>query len=206
MNFFNRQTMPNIFERQRPFERVPGAATTRQRAYNIIKEPRHQGTILHLWELPSFDDPRSWTVFFASKLEATQPDASSPPHLQATHWDSQYDYDRFKPASTNNWHIHPRLITREVVLDWARFATLLNEAKMLSFPVFGLPDQIGLPWVGVDGNSYGLLIQDVGLGICWASIRLIWWEDGSPAWQPMAEWYHRIVGFFTESLDNAESA
>ncbi len=167
---------------------------TRNRGTNAIHDHKPRSMHLHLWETCHFTDPVAWTVFYQG------PDQ---PYVRETRWDKQFDYDRFlTEIIVRSWDTTPQIVTRETALDVDQFQAKLEQGRTIVVPVIAISGHFEL--IVLDGITYGLEMP-FRLG----KLELSWWSDGSaidgpPKLQPLIQWFHGMVSFLTQCLDQAE--
>jgi hypothetical protein len=151
--------------------------------------------VLTLWEEPSFDDPKMWTVLV--DMDANRKDD----RLEFDIFGRNTPFFKAKVIQLNNarWHI-PRpmnYLDRGINLTDEERAKLLTFVTTLEAPIsendFGrlrvdsffsfMPcDLEGL--MGLDGVRYGLQISAIYTSL----LHLEWWSSGPKEWREITTW------------------
>lgn len=154
----------------------------------IVKSKR---PILRFWEVPSFDDGVSWTIFVDNrKPNYVHPMVRKVIGIKYAHRNSYDDLKDMAEETASNKHIK----VQEHYLKPEEFARL-----EISRPfTFSLVSQ---HLMGLDGSTFCLQ--------SWTdsdSLVLEWWEAGPNEWHEIVQWASQTRQFLSDLLDAQEKA
>lgn len=154
--------------------------------------PRRPGKVhLRLWHYPAFEAWRSWTVITPVPTGGHDPN----PLVRELTWDQPGDKQRLIDPMAGLRTLGQPLPTpparREARLAATALQSLLEGGRSIAVPLVTADRGIG-----IDGERWGFE-DDRGLD----QVRIQWWCEGPPEWQPFIAWAGELRAFFQEALD-----
>lgn len=159
---------------------------------HIANLPQHSYVLLHHWVLPSFDDSKSYIVYYKHQVHfmrryTNEPDSVShilPPFVKEITW----DYERSGANVKDTFKYE-----REAALTQSRLDELLDEGKKIEMSFINT-EIITMN----DGIAFGIEIGSNGF----KSFRLTWSSGRPKEWLPFIEWVDKLRQYLVTSLDN----
>jgi len=145
-----------------------------------------------LWEFPSFQEWRSWTVFTSRPWD----DATEAAAVREVTWDQPADYHRLGEPMAGlkyGFHTRPTISLRDASVPGADLAKHLAAAAEISMPLVGFEDLLAL-----DGVEFGLENYNSR-----GSVRLEWLYDGPDEWCRIVTWAAQVRQFLCCCLDGS---
>jgi hypothetical protein len=154
----------------------------------------HCTRVLQFQVLPSFSNPRSWSVYrHGSGYVATQivwHREAEAPAPEALDFDSITKL-RFRYKGLEG--IEPTLTTLQIPLETTKIEPLLERLNRVHIPLIF---SINTDLVGLDGTNYELRIGN-SAGVATFS----WWCDQPAQWWPLREWVQVLLKLLGDDYD-----
>jgi hypothetical protein len=145
--------------------------------YPGLKERRRDQHKILLWRYPSFAPYSSWSIF----------------QVNNHHWVRRIEWQRSRPFPSDN--VDPYTYGCEALLAPKVANELLSALGAIAFRPFQQPELRG-----TDGTVCGIEV-----GSDWLPCSLTWWQLPAADWQPLADWFERVVTEFEAILPTSTS-
>lgn len=139
--------------------------------------PNEAVIVLHVWNLPSFEDATSRIIYYHHAAHAHRRyllEAVTPPSVKEIQWDNETSGDEIQATLKS---------VREAHLDPAELIEMLDRSKSLQVSILDYPLSGGL-----DGTMYGIEMPGNGFG----GYRFMWWGKGPNEWRALIDWYNEV--------------